>query len=139
VQGEEHSSGRALDRNLRIGEDRPLPDPFLFLPFFLDLSSITTMQSRLLPLAALALAGVAYAHGGHEAVPEGSTTSEEPIVRVLFCSVPDLGPVTLPTKDSTLWVHMILMGFSFGIIFPTGMVLGVCLVFFLLEMDGAGC
>lgn len=50
------------------------------------------MQSRLLPLAALALAGVAYAHGGHEAVPEGSTTSEEPIVRVLFCSVPDLGP-----------------------------------------------
>jgi hypothetical protein len=56
------------------------------------------MQSRLLPLAALALAGVAYAHGGHEAVPEGSTTSEDPIVRVLFCSVPDLlmrAPLTL--------------------------------------------
>ncbi|KAJ5126298.1 Protein YTP1 [Penicillium atrosanguineum] len=64
------------------------------------------MQYRLLPLAALALASVVYAHGGHEAVPEGSTVSLDPI-------------------DSTLWVHMILMGLSFGIIFPTGMVLGI--------------
>ncbi|OOQ87641.1 integral membrane protein [Penicillium brasilianum] len=52
------------------------------------------------------LAGLALAHGGHEAVPEGEPISLEPI-------------------DSTLWTHMILMGTAFGIIFPLGMVLGI--------------
>ncbi|CAI7589797.1 unnamed protein product [Penicillium pancosmium] len=51
-------------------------------------------------------AATALAHGGHEAVPDGEAISLEPI-------------------DSTLWVHMILMGFAFGIIFPLGMVLGI--------------
>ncbi|KAJ5641514.1 Protein YTP1 [Penicillium lividum] len=50
--------------------------------------------------------GLATAHGDHENVPEGETISEDPI-------------------DSTLWVHMILMGFAFGILFPLGMVLGI--------------
>ncbi|GES66937.1 integral membrane protein [Aspergillus terreus] len=57
-------------------------------------------------LAALLLVSPALAHGGHENVPEGAAISEDPI-------------------DSTLWVHMILMGLSFGIIFPLGMVLGI--------------
>ncbi|KAF9884255.1 hypothetical protein FE257_001930 [Aspergillus nanangensis] len=59
----------------------------------------------LLP-ALLLLISPASAHGGHENVPEGAAISEDPI-------------------DSTLWVHMILMGLSFGIIFPLGMVLGI--------------
>ncbi|KAH8702583.1 putative integral membrane protein [Talaromyces proteolyticus] len=46
------------------------------------------------------------AHGGHEAVPEGEAISGDPI-------------------DSTLWLHMIIMGVAFGIIFPFGMVLGI--------------
>ncbi|KAB8260814.1 hypothetical protein BDV32DRAFT_122184 [Aspergillus pseudonomiae] len=57
-------------------------------------------------LAVLLLVSPALAHGGHENVPEGAAISGEPI-------------------DSTLWVHMILMGFAFGIIFPLGMVLGI--------------
>ncbi|BCR85020.1 Ytp1 family protein [Aspergillus chevalieri] len=52
------------------------------------------------------LAPSVLAHGGHEQVPEGSAVSEDPI-------------------DSTLWIHMILMGLAFGIIFPLGMVLGI--------------
>ncbi|KAJ6146530.1 hypothetical protein N7497_008512 [Penicillium chrysogenum] len=52
------------------------------------------------------LVASALAHGGHEAVPEGESISQDPI-------------------DSTLWTHMILMGLAFGIIFPTGMVLGI--------------
>ncbi|KAI9924403.1 hypothetical protein ASPWEDRAFT_102491 [Aspergillus wentii DTO 134E9] len=57
-------------------------------------------------LAALLLASPALAHGGHEAVPDGAAVSGDPI-------------------DSTLWIHMILMGLAFGIIFPLGMVLGI--------------
>ncbi|OOF92228.1 hypothetical protein ASPCADRAFT_210640 [Aspergillus carbonarius ITEM 5010] len=57
-------------------------------------------------LAALLLASPALAHGGHESVPEGAAVSDDPI-------------------DSTLWVHMILMGFAFGLVFPLGMVLGI--------------
>ncbi|KAL4928722.1 Ytp1 family protein [Aspergillus undulatus] len=57
-------------------------------------------------LGALLLVSPVLAHGGHENVPEGAAVSEDPI-------------------DSTLWTHMILMGFSFGIIFPFGMVLGI--------------
>ncbi|RJE26019.1 integral membrane protein [Aspergillus sclerotialis] len=54
----------------------------------------------------LLLASSALAHGGHDHVPEGAAISEDPI-------------------DATLWVHMILMGLAFGIIFPLGMVLGI--------------
>ncbi|GFF21976.1 protein YTP1 [Aspergillus udagawae] len=57
-------------------------------------------------LVALLLASSVVAHGGHESVPEGAAVSKDPI-------------------DSTLWIHMILMGFTFGIIFPLGMVLGI--------------
>jgi hypothetical protein len=47
-----------------------------------------------------------------EKIPEGEYMSAEPIVR----SVNEVGE---------LWVHILLMMLSFGIIFPTGMVLGV--------------
>ncbi|KAJ6010454.1 Protein YTP1 [Penicillium sp. IBT 35674x] len=50
--------------------------------------------------------GLVTAHGGHENVPEGETISQDPI-------------------DSILWIHMILMGFTFGLVFPFGMVLGI--------------
>ncbi|KAJ5736531.1 Protein YTP1 [Penicillium malachiteum] len=50
--------------------------------------------------------GLVIAHGDHGNVPEGEAISEDPI-------------------DSILWIHMILMGFAFGIIFPLGMVLGI--------------
>ncbi|KKK16205.1 hypothetical protein P175DRAFT_0497801 [Aspergillus ochraceoroseus IBT 24754] len=67
------------------------------------------MMSRLVLrglLGSLLLICPVLAHGGHENVPEGSGASEDPI-------------------DSTLWVHMVLMGLAFGIIFPLGMVLGI--------------
>ncbi|RAH83891.1 hypothetical protein BO86DRAFT_334184 [Aspergillus japonicus CBS 114.51] len=57
-------------------------------------------------LVTLLLAIPACAHEGHENVPDGAAISEDPI-------------------DSTLWLHMILMGLAFGIIFPLGMVLGI--------------
>jgi hypothetical protein len=56
----------------------------------------------------LASAQVVVAHGNHNAekIAEGEATSKEPM-------------------DSILWIHILLMMLSFGIIFPTGMVLGV--------------
>ncbi|OJJ48824.1 hypothetical protein ASPZODRAFT_129139 [Penicilliopsis zonata CBS 506.65] len=57
-------------------------------------------------LAALLFTRAALAHGDHEHIAEGEATSEDPI-------------------DTILWLHMILMGFAFGIIFPLGMVLGI--------------
>lgn len=58
-------------------------------------------------LAALVLALVPAisAHGGHEKVPEGHAVTTEPM-------------------DSTLWTHILLQSLAWGIIFPTGMVLG---------------
>ncbi|PGH10124.1 hypothetical protein AJ80_07575 [Polytolypa hystricis UAMH7299] len=66
-------------------------------------------QIRLPVLTALwaaCLAGPAYGHGDHSKLPEGEAISGDPI-------------------DSVLWIHMILMGVTFGLIFPTGMVLGI--------------
>jgi hypothetical protein len=54
----------------------------------------------------LLLSTTALAHGGHESVPEGEAISPEPI-------------------DSTLWVHILVQILAWGIIFPTGMVLGL--------------
>ncbi|RAL10078.1 Ytp1 family protein [Aspergillus homomorphus CBS 101889] len=68
--------------------------------------AITSQSSLSGLLVTLLLATPALAHGGHENVPEGAAISEDPI-------------------DSTLWLHMILMGLAFGVIFPLGMVLGI--------------
>lgn len=46
------------------------------------------------------------AHGGHEAIPEGHAISDDPI-------------------DSILWTHILVQSLAWGIIFPTGMVLGL--------------
>ncbi|EFX02184.1 integral membrane protein [Grosmannia clavigera kw1407] len=58
-------------------------------------------------VAVVALAMPAAAHD-HQAnvIPEGQTTTQEPI-------------------DATLWVHILLMTFVWGIMFPVGMVLGI--------------
>lgn len=76
------------------------------------------------PLWALLLfASLAAAHGGHENVPDGAAISVEPLVRSAS-SFDDVSRTDCD-QDSTLWVHILLMVFAFGIIFPLGMVLGV--------------
>lgn len=57
--------------------------------------------------AALLFSTAAMAHEHHvNKIAEGEVISEDPI-------------------DSILWIHILLQGFAWGIIFPTGMVLGV--------------
>lgn len=60
----------------------------------------------LLLLSLLAAATVTDAHGGHDNIPEGEAISPEPI-------------------DSTLWTHILLQCLAWGLLFPTGMVLGL--------------
>ncbi|CAL3971151.1 unnamed protein product [Diplocarpon coronariae] len=54
----------------------------------------------------LSMAGLGRAHGDMSHVAEGEYVSKDPI-------------------DAILWIHILLMMLSFGIIFPTGMVLGI--------------
>ncbi|KAL1957650.1 hypothetical protein VTO42DRAFT_5627 [Malbranchea cinnamomea] len=54
----------------------------------------------------LLLAQAVQAHGDHSKVPDGSFMSSDPI-------------------DAILWLHILLMGVTFGLIFPLGMVLGI--------------
>lgn len=65
-------------------------------------------MSRSLPVFALLyLAGQTLAHEHHtDEIPEGQAVSAQPI-------------------DTTLWIHIAIQIASFGIIFPTGMVLGI--------------
>lgn len=66
------------------------------------------MASNMLCVAAAVIffASRASAHGGHEDIPEGETISPEPM-------------------DTTLWVHIMIQSLAWGIILPTGMVLGL--------------
>lgn len=57
-------------------------------------------------LAIALFASQAYCHGGHSKVPEGAAISEDPL-------------------DVRLWLHILLMTLSFGLLFPLGMVLGI--------------
>ncbi|KAK4543092.1 hypothetical protein LTR36_005869 [Oleoguttula mirabilis] len=57
-------------------------------------------------LAAAAALPLAAAHGDHSHIDEGNAISGEPM-------------------DSTLWAHILLQSFAWGILFPTGMVLGL--------------
>ncbi|WEW56631.1 hypothetical protein PRK78_002079 [Emydomyces testavorans] len=57
-------------------------------------------------LVALLLIEIVYGHEHHDHLPEGQFVSVEPL-------------------DSILWVHIFLMIVAFGLIFPTGMVLGI--------------
>ncbi|EME43145.1 hypothetical protein DOTSEDRAFT_45128 [Dothistroma septosporum NZE10] len=70
---------------------------------------MATFRTRPLPLAfalCLSLPNTVSAHGGHDKIPEGQVISVEPI-------------------DTTLWVHILIQSVAWGIIFPTGMVLGL--------------
>ena len=73
-------------------------------------SSTMTPSSSFLPLVILALTTLvrpSVAHGGHtDKIPEGAAVSNDPL-------------------DSRLWTHILLMVLAFGIIYPTGMVLGI--------------
>ncbi len=93
------------------------------------------LQPRFL-LAAVALAlavpAAAHEHAADE-IPEGETISAEPIVGDCHCRCPNVrrdgtheqARLTLALQDATLWVHILLMTFVWGILFPFGMVLGV--------------
>lgn len=56
--------------------------------------------------ALLLLAQLAYAHEGHDRIPEGMMISPEPL-------------------GTVLWIHVLIQSAAFGIVFPTGMVLGL--------------
>ncbi|KAG9234140.1 hypothetical protein BJ875DRAFT_462316 [Amylocarpus encephaloides] len=75
---------------------------------------MASLRSRVMPGLALVVVGIftsprgVAAHGNHnmENIQDGEATSADPM-------------------DSILWIHILLMLLSFGIIFPTGMVLGI--------------
>lgn len=56
--------------------------------------------------AALLLSTVVTAHDHHNDIEEGHAISADPI-------------------DSILWIHILIQSLAWGVIFPTGMVLGV--------------
>ncbi|KAF7185366.1 Protein YTP1 [Pseudocercospora fuligena] len=71
------------------------------------MATFRTRPSTAIAVAtALLYASVAYAHGGHDEIPEGEAISAAPI-------------------DSTLWAHILIQCFAWGILYPTGMVLGL--------------
>ena len=71
------------------------------------------------------LAGQTAAHEHHEdKIPEGSVISSDPIVRISLLRRKDADKLTF-LQDSILWVHIIIQALAWGVIFPTGMVLGV--------------
>lgn len=70
------------------------------------MATFRTRPQALLPLTLFLLTSLTHAHEGHENVPEGEAISPDP----------------LGTK---LWIHILLQCLAFGIIFPTGMVLGL--------------
>lgn len=75
--------------------------------------------------ALLCLAGHVFAHEHHmDDIPEGEAVSAEPIV---YPAVPgQIGrQADTMLQDAILWIHILIQIFSFGIVFPTGMVLGV--------------
>jgi hypothetical protein len=57
-----------------------------------------------------------------EDIPEGAVVSTEPLVCGEWTS---LAAATYGRQDTTLWLHIGIQILAFGLIFPTGMVLGV--------------
>ena len=70
------------------------------------MATFRTRPATLALVAAALFTTSTLAHGGHEAIPEGEVISPEPI-------------------DSTLWIHILVQSLAWGVIFPTGMVLGL--------------
>ncbi|KAF2159873.1 hypothetical protein M409DRAFT_60466 [Zasmidium cellare ATCC 36951] len=67
----------------------------------------TRPSISLLSLTTLLLsASTALAHGGHDKIPEGEAVSAEPL-------------------GSTMWAHILIQSTAWGILYPTGMVLGM--------------
>ena len=78
-------------------------------------------------LALLYLAGQALTHEHHtDEIPEGEAISAQPIVLISPPHRPPQPVLTFEHQDTTLWIHIAIQITSFGVIFPTGMVLGVC-------------
>lgn len=68
---------------------------------------MATFRTRpVLAFALVVLAGYASAHGDHSHLSDGAAISGEPL-------------------DSILWAHILLQCLAWGILFPTGMVLGL--------------
>ena len=91
-------------------------------------SSLFAMPRRCLSLCMTALlVRLTVAHEHHDdKIPEGEAVSPDPIV----CpSPPPMWTILMTSQDSTLWVHIVIQILAFGVIFPTGMVLGVCFTF----------
>ena len=66
---------------------------------------MSTFRTRpLLPI--LLLTPAVLAHGGHDNIPPGKAISPEPL-------------------DTTLWIHILIQCLAWGILMPTGMVLGL--------------
>ncbi|KIW76281.1 hypothetical protein Z517_11027 [Fonsecaea pedrosoi CBS 271.37] len=77
----------------------------MYFPRILRRDQQPTPLLCLLPL--ILFASSVSAHGGHtDKIPEGEAVSPDPL-------------------DSRLWIHILLMIVSFGMIFPYGMVLGI--------------
>lgn len=74
---------------------------------------------------ALIAAQAVFAHEHHEdKIEEGQAVSQDPIVRL---TGPPLASASLThLQDSTLWAHILLQILAWGLLFPLGMVLGVC-------------
>lgn len=90
---------------------------------------IPTMSRPLPVLALLCLAGQVLAHEHHtDEIPEGEAISAQPIVLSPRIERPSHSDIE--HQDTTLWIHIAIQITSFGIIFPTGMVLGVRLLLF---------
>lgn len=67
---------------------------------------VSTLGGTALAAALLLGAGATAHEHGVSKIQQGEAVSQDPI-------------------DSILWIHILVQGFAWGIIFPTGMVLGV--------------
>ncbi|KAF2169944.1 hypothetical protein M409DRAFT_64357 [Zasmidium cellare ATCC 36951] len=71
---------------------------------------MATLQARrMTPITAamiLSCASIALGQDGHDQTPEGEARSDAPL-------------------HSTMWIHILLQGFACGMLYPTGMVLGL--------------
>jgi hypothetical protein len=84
--------------------------------------TLSTRQTMLATVLALLLSTV-QAHEHHaDKIPEGAAISVDPIVRIV--NKKEKKRLTL-NQDTTLWVHILVQTFAWGILFPTGMVLGM--------------
>ncbi|CAI6333278.1 unnamed protein product [Periconia digitata] len=79
------------------------------------------MPIRLVAAVLLGTAAIANAHEHHmDKIPEGESVSADPI-------------------DSILWIHILVQTIGWGILFPTGMVLGIIRSKWHVPVQTAGC